>query len=51
MAVIFVRLLGPRYRDLIPRKSDVSWVVGQLQSIGRRRRLAPADVIDTPKGA
>ncbi|HYX76480.1 MAG TPA: oligosaccharide flippase family protein [Gaiellaceae bacterium] len=51
MAVIFVRLLGPRYRDLVPRRSDVSWVVGQLQTIARRQRVAPADVIDTPKSA
>lgn len=41
MAVIFVRLLGPRYRDLVPRGSDVTWVVGQLQSLGRRRQVQP----------
>jgi len=39
MAVIFARLLGPRYRDLVPRGSDVRWVAGQLQSLGRRRQV------------
>jgi O-antigen/teichoic acid export membrane protein len=40
MAVIFVRLLGPRYRDLVPRGSDVTWVAGQLQGLGRRLAAA-----------
>ena len=42
MAVIFVRLLGPRYRDLVPSRSDVTWVVGQLQGLGRRRWVRPS---------
>jgi O-antigen/teichoic acid export membrane protein len=37
MAVIFVRVLGPRYRDLVPRGSDVTWVVAQLHGLRRRR--------------
>jgi O-antigen/teichoic acid export membrane protein len=41
MAVIFVRLLAPRYRDLVPRGSDVMWVVAQVQGIGRRRQVQP----------
>jgi len=41
MAVIFVRLLGPRYRDLVPRGSDVAWGVAQVQGIGRRRQVQP----------
>jgi O-antigen/teichoic acid export membrane protein len=40
MAVIFVRVLGPRYRDLVPRGADATWVAGQLQGLGRRRGLA-----------
>jgi Na+-driven multidrug efflux pump len=48
MAVIFVRLLGPRYRDLVPRGSDVTWVVRQLQSLGRRRGV-PAEHPVTPQ--
>ena len=48
MAVIFVRLLGPRYRDLVPRGSDVRWVVQQLQSLGRRRGV-PAEHPVTPQ--
>ena len=42
MAVIFVRLLGPRYRDLVPSRSDVTWVAGQLQGLGRRRWVRPS---------
>ena len=42
MAVIFVRLLGPRYRDLVPSGSDVTWVAGQLQSLSRRRGVRPS---------
>ena len=48
MAVIFVRLLGPRYRDLVPRGSDVTWVVRQMQSLGRRRGV-PAEHPVTPQ--
>jgi O-antigen/teichoic acid export membrane protein len=48
MAVIFVRLLGPRYRDLVPRGSDVTWVLRQLQSLGRRRGV-PAEHPVTPQ--
>ena len=48
MAVIFVRLLGPRYRDLVPRGSDVTWVARQLHSLGRRRGV-PAEHPVTPQ--
>jgi O-antigen/teichoic acid export membrane protein len=48
MAVIFVRLLGPRYRDLVPRGSDVTWVGGQLRGLGRRGRV-PAEHPVTPR--
>jgi peptidoglycan biosynthesis protein MviN/MurJ (putative lipid II flippase) len=37
MAVVFVRVLGPRYRDLVPRGSDLTWVVAQLHGLARRR--------------
>jgi O-antigen/teichoic acid export membrane protein len=37
MAVIFVRVLGPRFRHLVPRGSDVTWVARQLHGLGRRR--------------
>ena len=42
MAVIFVRVLGSRYRDLVPSGSDVTWVTGQLQGLGRRLRVRPS---------
>ncbi|MGZ4332865.1 MAG: oligosaccharide flippase family protein [Gaiellaceae bacterium] len=48
MAVIFVRELGPRYRDLVPRGSDVTWVAGQLHGLSRRRRVQPEQPL-TPR--
>jgi O-antigen/teichoic acid export membrane protein len=47
MAIIFVRVLGPRFRDLAPRAGDLTWLAAQLRSLARRRRL-PADGAITP---
>jgi O-antigen/teichoic acid export membrane protein len=45
-ALLFVRALGGRLRDLVPRGDEVAWAGGRLLRRGARRRARPGETAE-----